>query len=68
MGKALAIFGGAMAAEGLGAGIGGLGTLVGGIADGLAGFLGIEKKDPMVALKEFCQTRYSPKMKLNKLK
>jgi len=56
MGKALAIFGGAMAAEGIGKGIGGLGTLVGGIADGLAGFLGIEKKDPMVALKEFAKT------------
>jgi len=56
IGKALAIFGGAMAAQGLGAGISGLGTLVGGIADGLAGFLGIEKKDPMVALKEFAKT------------
>ena len=53
MGEALAKFGLAMGAQGLGAGIGGLGTLVGGIADGLAGFLGIEGKDPMVALKEF---------------
>ena len=56
MGEALAIFGGAMAAKGLGEGISGLGTLVGGIATGLAGFLGIEGKDPMVALKEFAQT------------
>jgi len=56
LGEALAIFGLAMAAKGLGDGIGGLGTLVGGIADGLAGFLGIEGKDPMVALKEFAKT------------
>jgi len=56
LGEALSIFGLAMAAEGLGKGIGGLGTLVGGIATGLAGFLGIEGKDPMVALKEFAKT------------
>ena len=53
LGEALAVFGGAMAAKGLGEGLSGLGTLVGGIANGLAGFLGIEGKDPMVALKEF---------------
>ena len=57
LGDALMSFGLAMAAEGLGKGIGGLGTLVGGIADGFAGFLGIEKKDPMVALKEFSKTK-----------
>ena len=55
MGEALAKFGLAMGAEGLGAGIGSLGNLVSGIADGFAGFLGIEKKDPMVALKAFAQ-------------
>ena len=55
MGEALAKFGLAMSAQGLGAGLQGLGTLVGGIAEGLAGFLGIEGKDPMVALKEFSQ-------------
>jgi hypothetical protein len=55
MGEALKTFGIAMAAEGLGAGIGSLGNLVSGIADGFAGFLGIEKKDPMVALKAFAQ-------------
>ena len=59
MGEALAKFGLAMGAQGLGAGIGGLGTLVGGIADGLAGFLGIEGKDPMVALKEFSKHEIS---------
>ena len=56
LGEALSAFGLAMAAEGLGKGIGGLGTLVGGIAEGFAGFLGIEKKDPMIALKEFAKT------------
>ena len=59
MGEALAKFGLAMGAQGLGAGLGGLGTLVGGIADGLAGFLGIEGKDPMVALKEFSKHEIS---------
>ena len=59
MGEALAKFGLAMGAQGLGAGIGGLGNLVGGIADGLAGFLGIEGKDPMVALKEFSKHEIS---------
>jgi hypothetical protein len=59
MGEALAKFGLAMGAQGLGAGIGGLGNLVGGIADGLAGFLGIEGKDPMVALKAFSEHEIS---------
>ena len=59
MGEALAKFGLAMGAEGLGAGIGSLGNLVSGIADGFAGFLGIEKKDPMVALKAFSQHKIS---------
>ena len=59
MGEALAKFGLAMGAQGLGAGLGGLGTLVGGIADGLAGFLGIEGKDPMVALKAFSEHKIS---------
>ena len=53
MGKAMAAFGAAMGITGVGTALKGLGTLVGGIADGLAGFLGIEGKDPMVALKEF---------------
>ncbi len=61
LGKALALFGGAMAAEGIGKGIGSLGSLVSGIADGFAGFLGIEKKDPMVALKAFAQHEITEK-------
>ena len=61
IGKALAAFGLAMAAEGLGAGIGGLGTLVGGIADGFAGFLGIEGKDPIEAMKKFAKHEISEK-------
>ena len=59
MGEALAKFGLAMGAQGIGTGLQGLGTLVGGIADGLAGFLGIEGKDPMVALKEFSKHEIS---------
>ena len=55
LGKALAIFGGALAAEGVGAGIGSIGSLVSGVVDGLSGFLGLEKRDPMAELKEFAK-------------
>lgn len=55
LGKALAIFGGALAAEGVGAGIGSIGSLVSGVVDGLAGFIGLEKRDPMAELKEFAK-------------
>jgi hypothetical protein len=59
--KAVAAMGGALAAEGLGAAIGSLGSLVSGVVDGLSGFLGIDKRDPMEELKAFAQHEFSEK-------
>ena len=59
MGKALAAFGAAMGVSGVGTAVNSLGTLVSGIADGFAGFLGIEGKDPMVLMREFSKHKFT---------
>jgi hypothetical protein len=59
MGKALAAFGAAMGVSGVGTAVNSLGTLVSGIADGFAGFLGIEGKDPMVLMREFSKHEFT---------
>ena len=59
LGKALATFGGALAAEGLGAALGSVGSLVSGVVDGLGGLLGIDKRDPMAELKAFSKHEFT---------